>query len=172
MEPAPSPFRTWNDVEAHELFPGVRLHAIGGEQVLVCRVTYEPGTTVARHHHDATEQIVVMTDGEMTLTIGDSERHLVAGDVAVVNRVCPTSCTPRRDAPSSRPSHRCPAITSPISSATWSWANRDRPCTWSADPVPSATGSAGRGTEALDSGPRPESGAGSRIGVRDMPSPE
>ena len=86
---ASSPFRTWNDVESYEFFPGVRIHAIGGEQVLVCRVTYEPDTTVARHHHDATEQIVVMTDGEMTLTIGDSRRHLVAGDVAVVNRGVP-----------------------------------------------------------------------------------
>ena len=91
MDPASgsSPFRTWNGVEAHELFPGVRLHAIGGEQVLVCRVTYEPGTTVARHHHDATEQVMVMVSGDLTFSVGDSERHLVAGDVAVVNRGVP-----------------------------------------------------------------------------------
>ena len=94
-----SPFRTWNGVEPLEFFPGVHLHAIGGEQVLVCRVTYARGTTVERHHHDATEQIVVLTEGEMTLTIGDSTRHLVAGDVAVMNRRVPhelyseTGCT-------------------------------------------------------------------------------
>lgn len=94
-----SPFRTWNGVEALEFFPGVHLHAIGGEQVLLCRVTYEPGTTVERHHHDHTEQIVVLTEGEMTLTIGDKQRHLVAGDVAVMNRRVPhelfseTGCT-------------------------------------------------------------------------------
>ncbi len=96
---AGSPFGSWNDLKPHEIFPGVHLHAIGGEQVLVCRVTYQPGTTVARHHHEATEQIVVLTDGEMTLTIGDSKRQLVAGDVAVMNRGVPhelyseTGCT-------------------------------------------------------------------------------
>ena len=37
------PFRTWRDVRAHELFPGVHMRAIGGEQVLLCQVTYEPG---------------------------------------------------------------------------------------------------------------------------------
>lgn len=88
---APSPFRSWKGVKAFEFFPGVHLHAIGGEQVLVCRVTYEPGTAVARHHHDHTEQIVVMTDGEMMLTIDDEERHLTAGDVAVMNRGVPHS---------------------------------------------------------------------------------
>ena len=94
-----SPFGTWNGVEPHELFPGVHLHAIGGEQVLICRVTYEPGTTVERHHHEHTEQIVVLTEGEMTLTVGDSTRHLTAGDVAVMNRGVPhelfseTGCT-------------------------------------------------------------------------------
>ena len=96
---AGSPFGTWNGVEPHELFPGVHLHAIGGEQVLLCRVTYEPGTTVERHHHEHTEQIVVLTEGEMTLTVGDSTRHLTAGDVAVMNRGVPhelyseTGCT-------------------------------------------------------------------------------
>ncbi|MCY3786780.1 MAG: cupin domain-containing protein [bacterium] len=86
---ASSPFGTWNGVAPHELFPGVFLHAVGGEQVLVCRVTYEPGTTVERHHHEATEQVVVLTEGEMTLTVGHEQRRLVAGDVAVMNRGVP-----------------------------------------------------------------------------------
>ncbi|MCY3562242.1 MAG: cupin domain-containing protein [bacterium] len=96
---ASSPFRTWNGVEPLEFLPGVHLHAIGGEQVLLCRVSYEPGTTVARHHHEATEQIVVLTSGEMTLTIGDEQRRMTAGDVAVINRGVPhelysdTGCT-------------------------------------------------------------------------------
>ena len=39
-----SPFRTWNGVDRHTLFPGVAIHAIGGEQVMICHVTYEAGT--------------------------------------------------------------------------------------------------------------------------------
>ena len=81
-----SPFRTWNGVDAYELFPGVRLHAIGGEQVLLCRVNYEPGKTVERHAHAQTEQVMVIVDGEVEITIGEETRTLRAGDVCVMNR--------------------------------------------------------------------------------------
>jgi quercetin dioxygenase-like cupin family protein len=82
-----SPFRTWNGVEPFEIFPpNVRLHAIGGEQVLLCRVSYEPGTTVHRHAHEHTEQLMAVVEGEVAVTIGDETRLLGAGDVAVVNR--------------------------------------------------------------------------------------
>ncbi len=86
MASSDSPFRTWNGVEAYELYPGVRLHAIGGEQVLLCRVRYEPGKLVARHAHPEAEQLMAIIDGEVTMTIGDETRTLRAGDVAVVNR--------------------------------------------------------------------------------------
>lgn len=81
-----SPFRSWNRVDAHELFPGVTLHAIGGEQVLMCRVTYAPGSVVPSHNHPEAEQLMYITGGEVTVTIGDETSTLVAGDVAVINR--------------------------------------------------------------------------------------
>jgi quercetin dioxygenase-like cupin family protein len=82
-----SPFRTWNGVEPFEIFPpNVRLHAIGGEQVLLCRVAYAPGTTVERHAHEQTEQLMAVVEGELELTIGDETRALGPGDVAAVNR--------------------------------------------------------------------------------------
>jgi quercetin dioxygenase-like cupin family protein len=81
-----SPFRTWNGIEPHALFPGVGLRAVGGEQVLLCHVTYEPGTTVRRHSHDATEQVMWIVDGDVTMTVGEETQRLGAGDTVVVNR--------------------------------------------------------------------------------------
>jgi len=82
----PSPFRTWNGVDAHEQFDGVWLHAIGGEQVLLCRVRYESGMRVERHSHAEAEQLMAIIDGELTMTVGDETRTLHAGDVVVINR--------------------------------------------------------------------------------------
>ncbi len=80
------PFRTWNGIEPFEFRPGVRLHAIGGEQVLLCRVTYEPGFGVPTHAHEHTEQVMVVVEGDMELTVAGETRVLRPGDVAVVNR--------------------------------------------------------------------------------------
>jgi quercetin dioxygenase-like cupin family protein len=63
----------------------VGLRAIGGEQVLLCHVTYEAGTTVRRHSHETTEQVMWIVDGDLTMTIGDETRRLGADDVVVVN---------------------------------------------------------------------------------------
>jgi quercetin dioxygenase-like cupin family protein len=81
-----SPFRSWNGRDAFGIHPGVSLHAIGGEQVLLCRVTYAPGTTVARHAHEHTEQLMAIVDGEVEMTIGEETKVLRPGDVVVVNR--------------------------------------------------------------------------------------
>ncbi len=78
-------FRTWNGVDRWEIFPGVSLHAIGGEQVLLCHVTYEPGTMVARHSHPEAEQVMWIVDGSLTMTVGDETKRLGPGDVVVVN---------------------------------------------------------------------------------------
>jgi quercetin dioxygenase-like cupin family protein len=83
---AASPFRTWNGVPAWEFREGVTLHAIGGDQVLLCRVTYAPGKRVHRHAHEHTEQLMAVVQGELTMTIGDETRTLGPGDVVVVNR--------------------------------------------------------------------------------------
>jgi unsaturated pyranuronate lyase len=81
-----SPFRSWNGVEPFELFDGVRLHAIGGEQVLVCRVTYDPGKRVPRHSHPEAEQLMVILDGEIEITSNGETHVMRPGDVACFNR--------------------------------------------------------------------------------------
>jgi quercetin dioxygenase-like cupin family protein len=81
-----SPFGTWNGRGLHTMFPGVGLHSIGGEQVLLCRVVYEPGKSVARHAHEHTEQVMAIVEGEVDVTIRDEKKTLRPGDVCVMNR--------------------------------------------------------------------------------------
>lgn len=79
-------FGTWNGVEAFEFVDGVRLHAVGGDQVLLCRVQYEPGKEVPRHAHEHTEQVMFVLEGSVTMTVGEETRELGPGDVVCVNR--------------------------------------------------------------------------------------
>ena len=86
MADAPSPFRTWNGVESWQFADGVRLHAIGGEQILLCRVTYEPGKQVPDHAHEQTEQVMAIVDGAVTVEVAGERRDVTAGDVIVINK--------------------------------------------------------------------------------------
>ena len=83
---ATSPFADWEGREPLSLFPRVSLHSIGGEQVLLCRVRYEPGAEVPRHSHEHTEQVMYVFEGEVEMTVGSERRTLRAGDTVVVNR--------------------------------------------------------------------------------------
>ena len=69
-----------------EFRPSVEIHAAGGEQVLMCRVNYAPGFGVAVHSHPETEQVMVVTDGSLELTVDGETRILGVGDWAVINR--------------------------------------------------------------------------------------
>jgi quercetin dioxygenase-like cupin family protein len=80
------PFGSWNGRDSWEFVDGVRIHAIGGEQVLMCKVKYDPGKQVPWHKHDDTEQVMFILDGEVEMTIEDETATLKAGDVVVVNR--------------------------------------------------------------------------------------
>jgi quercetin dioxygenase-like cupin family protein len=73
-------------VDRHTLFPGVAIHAIGGEQVMLCHVVYAPGTTVARHSHPTAEQVMWIVEGSLTMTVGGETKELAPGDLVVINR--------------------------------------------------------------------------------------
>ncbi len=81
-----SGFRTFNGVPPFAFRPGVNIHAVGGDQVLMCRVEYDPGFGVGLHSHEHTEQVMVILDGDLTMTIAGETRQLGPGDTVVVNR--------------------------------------------------------------------------------------
>jgi quercetin dioxygenase-like cupin family protein len=83
---AQSPFGSFNDREPYAIFEGVGLRAIAGDQVFLGHVAYAPGTTVARHAHEHTEQLMLILEGSLTMTIGDETREMHVGDVCCVNR--------------------------------------------------------------------------------------
>ena len=83
---ASSPFHSWEGREPYSLFPHVSINASGGDQVLLCHVRYEPGADVPRHSHEHTEQVMLMLEGELEMTVGSETRTLRAGDSVVVNR--------------------------------------------------------------------------------------
>jgi quercetin dioxygenase-like cupin family protein len=81
-----SPFGTFEGVDPYAIRDGVTLRSVGGEQVLLCRVVYEPGAHVPRHAHEHSEQVMLIVDGEVSMTVAGETRTLRAGDTAVVNR--------------------------------------------------------------------------------------
>jgi len=84
--PESSPFGSWNGVDAYEFVDGVHLHAVGGDQVLLCRVRYQAGKRVPRHAHEHSEQLMYLLEGSVRMTIADETRELGPGDVVCVNR--------------------------------------------------------------------------------------
>ena len=64
----------------------MNIHAVGGDQVLMCRVTYDPGFGVGLHSHEHTEQVMLIVEGDLTMTIAGETRALGPGDTVVVNR--------------------------------------------------------------------------------------
>ena len=81
-----SPFGTFNGIDSYEMRDGVSLRSSGGEQVLLCRVVYEPGSRVPLHAHEHSEQVMLIVEGQVAMTVAGEKRTLRAGDTAVVNR--------------------------------------------------------------------------------------
>ena len=81
-----SAFGTWNGVPLFEFTEGVNINAVGGEQVLVCRVNYNAGFGVGTHAHEHTEQVMIVSEGELELTVEGKTRVLRPGDWAVIGK--------------------------------------------------------------------------------------
>ena len=61
-----------------ELAPGVRMSPLFGDGAMLNLLDFEPGASVAEHSHPH-EQLGLVVDGELLLTIDGTEHRLRAG---------------------------------------------------------------------------------------------
>ena len=77
------PFFTFNDSTYKEVAPGVRMRSAHLPNAMLTYFEFEPGAEVPSHKHPH-EQITLVIEGEMELTVGDETRILKRGDGATV----------------------------------------------------------------------------------------
>jgi quercetin dioxygenase-like cupin family protein len=68
---------------AEEVFPGVRRSSFSSERATVTSYVFRPGARFPLHSHPQ-EQITLIEEGEVEMTIDGAPRRLVAGDWSVV----------------------------------------------------------------------------------------
>jgi quercetin dioxygenase-like cupin family protein len=74
------PFFRPEERPSQELFPGVTIRTMWGEQVMLSLVYFEPHAVVPTHQHPH-EQMGILLQGAIEFTIGEETRVLREGDV-------------------------------------------------------------------------------------------
>ena len=77
---------TWvrrSEVPPFSPAPGVQVQPVIGESLMTCWIAMEPGAIVAEHSH-VNEQLGVVIEGSITLTVAGETREQVVGDAYLV----------------------------------------------------------------------------------------
>ena len=76
----PSYYVTRAECSQHNIFPGVNIFTMAGQQAMLSLVEFEAHAVVQPHCHPH-EQIGVLLEGELTFTIGGQTRTLQPGEM-------------------------------------------------------------------------------------------
>ena len=71
------------DLEPEHPYPGLVKRTFDAESATVNSYEFEPGAQFPLHHHDQ-EQVTLVSEGEVEMTIGDEVSSLRSGDWSVV----------------------------------------------------------------------------------------
>ena len=74
---------SWELIESEVLLAGLRRQMLNGEKITLGRMQFEAGTKVPRHQH-ANEQITIIAEGTMLLTLDDREITLGKGEMILI----------------------------------------------------------------------------------------
>lgn len=86
IQEAAAPKAIWarrSETTAFSPAPGIHVQPVIGESLMTCWIAMEPNAIVAEHHH-MHEQLGVVVEGSVTLTISGETRIAEAGDAYVV----------------------------------------------------------------------------------------
>lgn len=73
-------FVTKPECSRHQIFPGVLINTVAGENTMLSIVELEPRSEVLPHKHPH-EQMGMLISGQLTFTIGDETRTIQAGEM-------------------------------------------------------------------------------------------
>ena len=70
----------WSKVESVQTAPGIRRQMVVGQNVMICRFTFDPFVVTDVHSHPH-EQMTLVMKGKVKFTVGDEIHVVAAGDV-------------------------------------------------------------------------------------------
>lgn len=76
----PTYFVDKSECAHHTIFPGVEIHTMAGEQMMLSLVEFQPGAVVERHAHPH-EQMGMVLEGRAHFFVGDQDRVLGPGQM-------------------------------------------------------------------------------------------
>lgn len=82
MPTSSTPFTAWQQWD--EDLPYVDFAWAGGEKVVIAREVMGPGGGGPLHRHQHVEELILVTEGEVEVTIGDDTRTLGRGEIAIL----------------------------------------------------------------------------------------
>jgi len=85
-------FVSLDDCSRHNIFPGVDIYAVPGQNMMLSLVKFQPGATVELHSHPH-EQCGILMEGNLTFTIGNESRVLTPGDMWRIPGDVPHACS-------------------------------------------------------------------------------
>lgn len=73
-------FYSKDECSRHNIFPGVAIHTVAGDALMLSLVEFEPHAVVPPHEHPH-EQMGLLLEGELTFTVGEETRTLRPGEM-------------------------------------------------------------------------------------------
>lgn len=70
----------WNKVPVEPISDGIRRQMVVGQNIMICRLTFDPFVVTYAHRHPH-EQMTFVMQGKVKFTLEDEVRIVAAGDI-------------------------------------------------------------------------------------------